>query len=104
MKREQRRSPAPAKAWLGLPLPVWLGVPGIILIVAGLLFASQRGKPSALTPEVTGSPSLKVDKELVDLGEVQLGKWVEVSFEVQNVGDRPLRFLEKPWIEVLEGC
>ena len=104
MKREQRRSPAPAKAWLGLPLPVWLGVPGIILIVAGLLFASQRGKPSALTPEVTGSPSLKVDKEKVDLGNVKLGQFVEVTFNLTNVGDQPLRFSKEPYIEVKEGC
>jgi hypothetical protein len=104
MKREQRRVPAPARRWLGLPLPVWLGFTGVILIVAGLLFATQRGNRSDFTPEVTGSPSLKVDREVADLGEVQLGKWVEVSFELQNVGDRRLQILEKPWIEVVEGC
>ena len=104
MKRVQRGGPSPAKRWLGLPLPVWLGAAGLVLIVAGIFFAGRSGKESDFTPEVAGSPRLEVDKEMIDLGEVQLGKWVEVSFEVQNVGDRPLRILEKPWIEVVEGC
>jgi hypothetical protein len=45
-----------------------------------------------------------VDKEKVDLGEVKLGKTVEVSFELTNVGDQTLRFSEQPFIEVKEGC
>jgi hypothetical protein len=45
-----------------------------------------------------------VDREQVDLGNVQLGQTAEVSFRVTNVGDQPLRFSEVPYIEVLEGC
>ncbi len=33
-----------------------------------------------------------------------LGQTVEVSFQVSNAGDQPLRFSQAPYIEVLEGC
>ncbi len=46
----------------------------------------------------------KKTKEQVDLGNVQLGQTVKVSFLVTNVGDQPLRFSDKPYVEVVEGC
>jgi hypothetical protein len=54
--------------------------------------------------EVKGAPSLKADKEKVDLGTVRLGQTVEVTFNVANVGDKQLRFTETPYVEVVEGC
>jgi cell division septal protein FtsQ len=76
---------------------------GGLLLVAGVLFAVFRNsKPAEI--EVTGSPSLKVDQEVVDLNEVTLGNTVQVSFELTNVGDQELRFSEVPTIEVLAGC
>jgi hypothetical protein len=56
------------------------------------------------TIEVKGAPALQVDKEKVDFGNVTLGQTVEVKFEVANVGDQPLRFTKKPYVEVIEGC
>jgi hypothetical protein len=47
---------------------------------------------------------LKADKEKVDLGQVKLGQNVKVAFVLTNVGDKPLRFTEAPYIEVKEGC
>ena len=29
---------------------------------------------------------------------------VEVSFEITNTGDQPLRLSEPPYVEVVEGC
>lgn len=54
--------------------------------------------------EVQGQPSLKADKEKVDLGDIPLGQTVEVSFQLANVGDQQLRFSKQPYIEVVEGC
>ena len=54
--------------------------------------------------EVHGAASLKVDKEQVDLGDVQLGQTVKVSFQLTNVGDQPLKLSEKPYVELVEGC
>jgi hypothetical protein len=82
-----------------------------VLIVGGLallglaayaLFGNGAGGAAAI--EVKGSPRLKVDRESLDLGDVQLGQTVEARFRLTNVGDQPLRFAEAPYIEVVEGC
>lgn len=78
-------------------------VGGLALIVAAVFAFNQPPKPKA-TIEVTGSPSLRADREEVDLGDVKLGQTVTVSFELTNVGDQTLRFSEAPYIEVKEGC
>ena len=81
-----------------------------MIIVAGLavIVAAIAGSNNAAsvkpTLEVSGAPALKVDKEKVDLGDLRLGQTVQVSFDVTNVGDQPMRFKEKPYVEVVEGC
>ena len=84
--------------------------PMILLFAGGLLlvfgafkaFTKPSGQKAAI--EVSGTPSLKVDQEKVDLGNVKLGQTVEVTFKLKNVGDQTLRFSKAPYIEVLEGC
>ena len=94
-KKRQKQGP---KWW-----PILVALGGMLLIV--LAFFGLRDKPTPKTPlEVSGSPSLKVDKEKVDLGNVKLGQTVQVSFQLTNVGDQPLRFSKQPYIEVMEGC
>jgi hypothetical protein len=94
-KKRQRRN----KPWL----PIIVAVTGVVLV--GLAFWGLRGKSAGKADiEVTGAPSLKADKEQVDLGDVKLGQTVEVSFQLTNVGDQTLRFSEAPYIEVVEGC
>src|SRR5574341_2029701 len=91
-KRQQRNRP-----WL----PVIVALTGVALI--GLAFWGLRGNPaSKANIEVTGAPSLKADKEKVDLGDVKLGQTVEVTFQLTNVGDQTLRFSEAPYVEVVE--
>jgi len=84
-------------------LPLIMALAGAAILLIAAFFAFQK-KPTSFTPEVTGSPSLKADKEKVDLGDVKLGQTVEVSFEIRNVGDQPLKFSKAPFIEVKEGC
>jgi len=76
---------------------------GLLLILAFVFAYTEPWKPKAKV-EVAGGPSLKVDQEKVDLGIVKLGRTVEVSFQLTNVGDQTLRFKEAPVIEVKEGC
>ena len=86
-------------------IPIWLPliiVAGLVLIVVAVASSNNNAPPAA--PLVTGAPALQVDKEKVDFGNVTLGQTVEVKFEVTNVGDQPLRFKEKPYVEVVEGC
>ncbi len=76
---------------------------GIAVLAIALFFTFRKPAPP-YTPEVTGSPSIKVDKEKVDLGDMKLGSNANVSFEITNVGDSTLRITEAPYIEVKEGC
>ncbi len=86
--------------------PIWLPliiVAGVVLIAVAVL--SNTSSPAApAAPATIGTPALTVDKDKFDFGNVQLGKTVQVSFEVANTGDAPLRFKEKPYIEVAAGC
>lgn len=84
-------------------LSLIMALAGAAILLIAVFFAFQK-EPTSYTPEVTGSPSLKADKEKVDLGDVKLGQTVEVSFEIRNVGDQPLKFSKAPYIEVKEGC
>jgi hypothetical protein len=76
---------------------------GAAILIIAAFFVFQK-KPAAFAPEVTGGPSLKADKQMVDLGDVKLGQTVQVSFEISNVGDQPLKLSETPYVEVKEGC
>jgi len=86
------------------PLLAILG--GIALLLWGgyTLWDSSQSNSVEVPIEVKGSPSLKVDKEQVDLGNIKLNRTVSVTFQLSNVGDKTLRFSEQPYIEVLEGC
>jgi hypothetical protein len=57
-----------------------------------------------VTPEVTGAPKLKADHAEINLGDVKLGNTTKAEFALTNAGDQPLQVIEKPYIEVLEGC
>jgi len=100
--RHSHKRPGPKPKSPFLPFLFMLG--GVILL--GLTaFMLWGGKASSkVAVEVQGAPALKVDREEVNLGDVKLGRTVEVSFQVANVGDKPLRFAESPYVEVREGC
>jgi len=85
------------------PLLIVAGGAALVVVAALLIFGSAPASPPAAI-EVSGAPALKIDKEKVDLGTVRLGEWVTVNFELANAGDQPLRFEEKPYVTVAEGC
>jgi hypothetical protein len=76
---------------------------GLLLIFGALSLLGGSKNPKAAI-EVTGQPRLKVDQEVVDLGDIPLGTTVETAFLLTNVGDQPLRVTQPPYIEVVEGC
>jgi len=87
--------------------PIWLWgliAAGVAIIAFVIIQAASSNSTPPPAPLVTGGPALQVDKEKVDFGDVTLGQTVEVKFEVANVGDQPLRFTKKPYVEVVEGC
>jgi hypothetical protein len=113
MSRRTKRRAAARRQSVSLgPLLIVLG--GALAIgLAAILIASSGQPPiatiggQATAPaaiEVNGAPSLQVDRDQVDLGNVRLGETVSVSFELANTGDQPLYFTGKPYVEVVEGC
>jgi hypothetical protein len=77
----------------------WLFVAlgGILVVLAGLLFARQNGDGG-------GTPAVAVNQDKIDYGYVQFGNNKTFAIQVTNTGDGTLRFKDKPYIEVLEGC
>lgn len=98
-KERRRRRSAQQKV-------IWIVLGGLLLIAAAVGVALGAGrKPTArATPEVTGAPRLRASPEKVDLGEVKLGRQVQVDIRVTNTGDQQLRLSEMPWVEVVKGC
>ena len=70
---------------------------GILLLVAAFFFANQGSDGG-------GTPSIAVDQQKIDYGDVKFGVNKTFAIKVTNTGDGTLRFKEEPYIEVLEGC
>ncbi len=89
-----------------LPLPLLLVVGGVLLIAGALYAVWQARQPSLETApaETSGSPRLKVDPQVVDLGDVPVDQVVDVTFKIANTGDGTLRISEQPVVRVVEGC
>ena len=83
-------------------VPVLITLGGLLLV--GLAFLALRKSTPGAAIEVTGMPSLKVDQEIVDLGDMKFNQPAQVSFQLTNVGDQTLQFTKDPYIEVVEGC
>jgi len=87
-KRQKQRKNFP---WL------LVAIGGVLLIIAAFFLASQSGDGS-------GTPSIAVDRQKIDYGDVKFGVNKTFAIKVTNTGDGTLRFREEPYIEVLEGC
>lgn len=84
-RRKQRQSFPWALAAIG----------GILLVIAAFLFANR---------DSGGTPSITVDQQRIDYGEVKFNVPKTFAIKVTNTGNGTLRFTEKPYIQVLEGC
>jgi hypothetical protein len=101
MTRPQKRRRRKTQSSFFLVAAIAAGA--LLLLLAALSLRGGSGERKAAI-EVTGQSRLKVDREVVDLGEVALGRPVEAAFILTNVGDQPLRVTEPPYAEVVEGC
>ena len=77
---------------------IWFIGGGILLIAAALFLAFGRNGGGG------GTPALAVDQQTIDYGDVKLATNLTFEIKVTNTGDSTLRFKEKPYIEVREGC
>jgi len=79
---------------------------GFVFVAVGIGMA-RSGKERAADPaliELSGQPSLKVDQDVIDLGELKLNTRLDFEIQVTNVGDQPLEISAAPYIDVREGC
>ena len=81
---------------LSTPL-IGLILGGILLVIGAVFFTFAGGDGG-------GMPKLVVSREKIDYGNVRFGNSKSFAFKVTNTGNGLLRFKEKPYIEVLEGC
>ncbi len=72
---------------------------GGLLLLAAVLFVNRSGGNTG-----GGTPRMAVDQNKIDYGYVKFGNNKQFTLKVTNDGDGALRFKEKPYIEVLEGC
>jgi cell division septal protein FtsQ len=110
MSKPKSRKPYPSKKTQNRKapsnLPLYAALAGVLLIALALFVLWKSGQPSqAIVPvEVQGQPSLKVDRDRLDFGDVKLGQTVTATFTLSNVGDETLQITGAPTIQVLEGC
>lgn len=76
---------------------IFLVLGGVFVALAVFLFARQGGDGG-------GTPSIAVDQQRIDYGDVKFGVEKAFTIKVTNTGDGTLRFKEDPYVEVLEGC
>ncbi|MCX7100124.1 MAG: hypothetical protein NTX38_01155 [Methylobacter sp.] len=91
IKREQQKMSTPLLALL---------IGGVLLVIAAAVFAIS----GTFNGDGGGTPRLVVDQEKIDYGDVHFGVNKTFAIKVTNTGDGLLRFKEKPYIQVLEGC
>lgn len=75
---------------------IFLALGGVFVALAIFLFARQGGDG--------GTPSITVDQQVIDYGDVKFGVNKTFAIKVTNTGNGTLRFKEEPYVEVLEGC
>ena len=75
-----------------------IAIGALLLALAAFLLVKQAG------PIDGGTARIEVDHQSIDYGYVKLGEPRSFKIVVTNTGDGVLRFNEKPYIEVLEGC
>ena len=74
-----------------------VAIGGVLLLIAAFFISNQGGAGG-------GTPSIAVDQQKIDYGDVKFGVNKTFAIKVTNTGDSTLRFKEEPYIEVLEGC
>jgi hypothetical protein len=75
-----------------------VAIGGVLLIIVAFFFANQDSGDGG------GTPSIAVDQQKIDYGDVKFNIEKTFAIKVTNTGDGTLRFTEDPYIEVLEGC
>ncbi len=98
---KKHRHPGRQRSVFGWPIIV-LGA--LLVSGAAFLVARQGGTSGGGGTSDGGTPQIAVDQEKIDYGYVNFGQTRSFKIAVTNDGDAPLRFRDRPYIQVLEGC
>ena len=90
MRQRHNRRPS-------LPM-IMLGLGGLLLLAMAGFMLFQNNDTGG------GTPRLAVDQEKIDWGTIQDYTKKVITIKVTNTGDGILRFREKPYVQVVEGC
>lgn len=83
--------------------PLAAALVGVLLIASAFLLTG-KGPETDFVAKVKGRPAIEVNQQEYDYGDVRLGSTIKTSVTVTNVGDEPLRFSGRPYVELVEGC
>lgn len=89
-KKHKRQKQKQNFLWL------FLALGGVFVALAVFLFAREG--------DGGGTPSIAVDQQQIDYGDVKFNVEKTFAIKVTNTGDGTLRFKEDPYVEVVEGC
>ena len=98
MNKKQRRQQKRKQKQKQRNTWILMAIGGTMLLLAAILFARQDGGDGG------GTPSIAVDQQQIDYGDQHFGTNLTFAVKVTNTGDGTLRFKEKPYIQVVEGC
>lgn len=88
----------------------WLWIAGALAAVAVIAAGWVWGARLTATPPAGGpnagpaGPRIAFDETVYDFGKVPFNQKVEHAFTFRNVGAQPLVVLERPDVEVIQGC
>ena len=100
---KRKNEPAPKSPW---PFVV-MAVGAVLIVVVGFLAwrgGASGAKSAGAAPQVTGGPTLSVDRDSIDFGKLPLDIPVKAEFKLKNVGDQPLAIRGEPRVELVKGC
>lgn len=103
------RAARTARRWFW-PSFVGFAVAAVVALIVALQFTEGGSSDGPLITAPPDQPPLRVGALAVsparfDLGDVPLNKWVRPTFELRNVGDKPVTVTVSGWgIKTLEGC
>lgn len=70
---------------------------GVILLASAVFLYSNLNRDE-------GTPALAANTEFIDFGDVKLDDSRAFTINITNTGNGALKFKEKPYIEIREGC
>lgn len=91
--------PSRRSLWLSLGL-VALGA----LVLTIVVFALRGGGAASPAAGAQDGPSVAVDQDVFDYGDVTVNTPIETIFRVRNAGSETLKIAGDPEVELVEGC